>query len=103
MTSVLELGDAARPFTSKSLKEAEGAELRKRLDDLVDRLYDESHLANADLRSLRALTVLEQVGTKEARAKIGELTKGLPDARLTREAKRAVERAAVLQKAGHAE
>ena len=45
-----------------------------------------------ELRSLRAVEVLEWVATKEARARLLELTKGAPGARLTRAAAAACKR-----------
>ena len=45
-----------------------------------------------ELRALRAAEVLEWVATKEARARLLELTKGAPGARLTREAAAACKR-----------
>ena len=44
------------------------------------------------LRPLRAVLVLEQVATPAARDVLRELAKGMPAARLTREAKASLER-----------
>jgi hypothetical protein len=44
------------------------------------------------LRWLRAVEVLERIGTAETRAVLGDLAKGAPPARLTREAKSAFKR-----------
>jgi hypothetical protein len=43
---------------------------------------------------VRAVEVLEWIATKEARARLLELAKGAPDARLTREAAAACKRLA---------
>jgi hypothetical protein len=45
-----------------------------------------------ELRALRAVELLEWIATKEARAHLIALAKGVPDARLTREAAAACKR-----------
>jgi hypothetical protein len=44
------------------------------------------------LRQLRAIEVLERAGTAQAKKILSKLAGGAPDARLTREAKAALER-----------
>ena len=44
------------------------------------------------LQAIRAVEVLEQIGSKEARATLAKLAGGAADARLTREARGALER-----------
>jgi len=70
---------------------ASSAEQRRRLESL---LSQKSHLvSNPDeLRSLRAVEVLEHVGSEEARRVLQELTKGAAAARLTRDSRAALQR-----------
>ena len=44
----------------------------------------------AELPALRAISVLERAGTKDARDRLDRLSGGVPDLRLTREAKEAL-------------
>jgi RNA polymerase sigma factor (sigma-70 family) len=84
--------DGAEPALRKKLTEKPSLEVRQRIKQILDKL-DPS--ADADrLRALRALQVLEYAGTAGAREHLRALSKGVPDARLTREAKAALERLA---------
>jgi hypothetical protein len=65
-------------------------ENRRRLDGLLKRL--DAPPSGERLRELRAVEVLERIGTPEARRVLEALAKGEPDARLTREAKAALGR-----------
>jgi hypothetical protein len=44
------------------------------------------------LRGLRAITVLEQIGDRDARQLLDKLARGTPDSRLTQDAKASLER-----------
>jgi hypothetical protein len=67
-------------------------EVRRRLGELLQRL---DPLASPELlRGLRAVQVLEQVGTPEARDLLRTLAGGVPEARLTQEAKASLQRLA---------
>ena len=65
-------------------------------DLLADRSWRGLPLTDLDaaemLRSLRAVHVLERIGNAEAKKLLEQLTAGLPEARLTREAKAALTR-----------
>jgi hypothetical protein len=69
------------------------AEVSRRLTQVLDRLAKAEPTAE-DLRGLRAVEVLEQAATAEARQALAALARGLPEARLTQEAKAAEARLA---------
>jgi hypothetical protein len=75
------------------LQDTPPAELRLRVEALLNRL-DAATPSAERLRSLRALEVLEHLGTPEARAALETLTKGAPGAWLTEEARLACARLA---------
>jgi hypothetical protein len=85
-----EFEELAEPAMREALKEDISAEKRKRLEKLVDITLIVR--TPEKLRQLRALEVLEQIGTPEARKLLQTLTKGAPESRLTREAKAALQR-----------
>jgi WD40 repeat protein len=93
MNELTQLGDTAEV----SLREASAArpalELRRRLDQLLDKLQGPV-TAPERLRQLRAVEVLEHVGSPEAREVLEKLAGGAPEARLTREARAALDRLA---------
>jgi WD40 repeat protein len=85
-----ELGEAARAALTGGLTKKPSAEARRRIKELLDAMDGP---ANGDrLRLLRALEVLESVGTPEARRVLKRLAGGEPSALLTREAKAALAR-----------
>jgi RNA polymerase sigma factor (sigma-70 family) len=67
------------------------AEARRRAGGLLQEMAD-GVLSPRELRNLRTVEVLEWIATEEARARLHELTKGAPDACLTREATAACKR-----------
>jgi hypothetical protein len=67
-------------------------EVRKQLRRLLEEAEGRALDPGDRLRELRALEVLERVGTPEARALLLEVAGGAPPARLTREAKAALDR-----------
>src|SRR5262245_40928736 len=86
-----DLGDAAAPSLRQGLTGSLSAEVRERMEVLLRRL---DTLPADRLRSLRAIEALEYSGAAEARILLEKLAGGLAEARLTREAKAAVERLA---------
>jgi WD40 repeat protein len=68
-------------------------ELRRRVEGLLAKL-DEPISDPERLREIRAVEVLEYIGTPEARQLLAALARGTPHARLTQEAKASVERLA---------
>jgi hypothetical protein len=87
-----ELGDAAVPQLRKILADGGSAEQRGRIERILT-ASDATLLPAGDrLRQVRAITVLERIGTADARRLLGEWADGLPSARLTRTAKAALAR-----------
>jgi WD40 repeat protein len=80
------LGEKARPALTRTLGGKPSAEVRRRLEQILENLGGPEP-PGAMVRPLRALEVLEHLGTLEARRLIEELTGGSPDAQLTQEAK----------------
>jgi hypothetical protein len=80
-----ELGEVARPALHRALASDLSVEARQRVERLLEG-KDDQDLSAATLRAVRAVTVLEQSGTPEAREVLRALAAGAPEARLTREA-----------------
>jgi RNA polymerase sigma factor (sigma-70 family) len=87
------LGEAAEAVLRKALAERPSLEVRKRIEGLLDKV-DAGAPSPAVLLKLRALEVLEHIGTAEAQEVLKDLAKGMPAARVTQEAKAALERLA---------
>jgi WD40 repeat protein len=87
-----DFGEDAEPTLRQALANKPSAEVRRRLERVLagPRVVRAPEL----LRSLRALEVLEAIGDKPARRVVGDLAAGPPSARLTREARAALERLA---------
>jgi hypothetical protein len=83
------LGERARPALRKALEAGPSAETRRRLRRLLDQ---EAALSPEELRQVRAVEALEQMGTPEARQLLERLASGVAEARLTREARASLER-----------
>jgi HEAT repeat protein len=83
------LGESALPALRKVLSDSPSAEVHRRVEQLL------AKPAGADrLRDVRAVEALEHIGTSDAREVLQNLAKGTAEARLTREAKAALERLA---------
>jgi WD40 repeat protein len=90
-----ELGELAIPACRKALEGKPSLDLRRRLEMLVEKQVQEwRNLSPRRLQSLRSVEVLEFVATAQARSLLEALAKGDSEARLTREAKAALERMA---------
>lgn len=84
------LGDVVGSAVQKMLARADlSLELRRRLDAIAASL---EAISRVRLRSLRAIEVLEMVGTAEARELLKDLATGASGARLTEQSKAALER-----------
>jgi WD40 repeat protein len=85
------VGEPAGPALRKALEGTPSAEMRVRITQLLDKFGGK--VASADVvRRERALEVLEHIDSADARALMGELAKGAPEATLTLEAKAALKR-----------
>jgi WD40 repeat protein len=91
-TELDELGDEAEPIIRKALANKPSLEVRRRLEKLLAKppLVPPGEL----LRGIRAVAVLELIGTPEAREVLETAAKGPAVDRLTKEAKAALERLA---------
>jgi RNA polymerase sigma factor (sigma-70 family) len=89
------MGMLARPALSRALATKPPLEARRRLQRLLDKSVQEqveSIVPSECLRTLRALEVLERIGTPEARQVLRAMAEGTPEAWLTQEAKAALNR-----------
>ena len=84
--------DLAAPALRQALKEKPNAEVRRRLARLVEQL-DQGRTPE-QLRSLRAIELLERNGSLEARRVLEELAKGMLETQQTQEAKASLDRLA---------
>lgn len=89
-----EIGEIAGPALREALVSNPSVEARRRIEALRKPLkqLDAVPLPEERLRALSGGTVLEYLGDKEARNLLQALANGAPQARLTREAKTALER-----------
>jgi WD40 repeat protein len=84
-------GSAAGPALRKALEGKVSAEVRLSAQRLLD-MMEKSGSSAEEVRTIRALELLEQLGTPEARTLLQTLAKGAPNADLTREAKAILDR-----------
>ncbi len=92
------LGDLAEPFLRKTLEGKPSPEVRRRAQTILEGLH--RALSAEPLREVRAVELLEQIGTPSARTVLAALAEGAAGARLTREAKATLRRLALRQPAG---
>jgi WD40 repeat protein len=93
------LGQAVGPALQRALEGKPSAEARAQIERLLRAMRDRPVSAD-ERRQLRAVQVLELVGSAEARAQLGALAKGAPAARLTRQAAAALRRVEARHKEG---
>jgi hypothetical protein len=87
------LGEVAEPALRQAAEHPGSLEVRRRAENLLRKL-EARGLTSEHLRGVRAVSVLERIGTPEARQVLTALAAGAPGARLTEEAKRALGRLA---------
>jgi len=89
------LGEPAAPACRKALAGKPSLDFRRRLEALLERQAREArHPSPERLRDLRAVEVLERMGTPEAQRVLRIVAAGAPGAWLTREARASLERLA---------
>lgn len=86
-------GESVRAALETSLMEKPSLEARHRIEQLLEQL-DPEH-SPTQLRLLRAVEAIEQIGTPKARQLLATWSEGVSTARLTREAKAALARLAL--------
>src|SRR5262249_6745670 len=85
------LGSSVKPALHKALADRPSLEVRRRIERLLERL--EGLVASPEeLRSLRAIEVLELIGTDGAQKVLRDLATGAAGARQTQEAKASLQR-----------
>jgi RNA polymerase sigma factor (sigma-70 family) len=87
-----EFGERAAPALYAALKTNLALEARRRIEKLLEAQKGSSPVEGERLRKLRAVQVLEAIGTPDARFVLETLVRGVPDARLTRAAHAALRR-----------
>jgi hypothetical protein len=90
------LGELALPHLRRALRGTPSLEMRRRLEALTNRPY---YYSPDERGALRAVEILEHIGTTEARQALAYLAKGAPEARLTRAARIALLRLPAVQQA----
>jgi hypothetical protein len=87
------LGELAEAPLRKALQGRPSPEVRRRVETLLAKL-EGPVTAPERLREARAVAVLEHIATPEAVHALERLSRGAPEARLTREAEAALQRLA---------
>jgi WD40 repeat protein len=88
-----ELGEAAGPALREALRGDPPLALRQRVERLLARAFGRVPAGGA-IRDLRAIELLERIGSDGARGVLEVMARGAPDARPTRDAKSALARLA---------
>jgi RNA polymerase sigma factor (sigma-70 family) len=86
-----ELGELAEPALRRTLADKPSLEARRQIQTLLDNLHAPVTRPET-LRTLRAVAVLEDIASPEARRVLEQLARGTAEARLTREAKASLRR-----------
>jgi WD40 repeat protein len=87
------LEELAVPALRRALAGKPNPEVRRRIEQILGRTDGRTPTAR-HLLAVRSVEVLEQVGGREGRALLRDLARGAPEARLTQEAKAALQRLA---------
>jgi hypothetical protein len=90
-TRELSCGVVAEAVLEKALANRPSPEMRRRLEPMLENYLDWTEKDPEVLRSIRAIWVLQQIGTSEARALLEKIAAGAPSAALTQKAKDALQ------------
>jgi hypothetical protein len=95
-TELAKLGKVAEPQLREALQGQPSPEVRRRVEKLLEQLAGVAGptMSPQQLAALRALEVLEHIGTPDARQVLEKVARGAPGDRLTQEAKGALARLA---------
>jgi hypothetical protein len=85
------LAELAEPALRAAMAASQPLEARRRLERLLNQLDAPTTLPEKR-REARAVETLEMIGTPEARELLGELERGTPLSRLTRDARESLQR-----------
>jgi WD40 repeat protein len=88
------LGKTVEEALHRHLQQTPSLEVRRRIERLLEKLGPRAPPSPEQMRTARAVDVLEQVGTPEAKLLLEKLARGEPAAELTHMAKAALERLA---------
>jgi hypothetical protein len=91
-TKLRELGDEAEPALREELKMHPSAEMKRRMEGVLEALDPSAPLTGERLRWARAIQVLERIGSAEAQEILEDLAQGLASASRTRAARQSLER-----------
>ena len=83
------LGERAMPALRKLHGNPPSVEVRRRIDNLLQRMQE---MSPEMVRAIRVVEVLEKIGTPSARQLLDTLGQGEPNARLTQDARLAIDR-----------
>ena len=86
--------ELAEPALRKTLASSNSLEVRRRVERILKKREGPGTWQQERLRALRAINVLQKIGSQEARAALVSLAEGAPDAELIEEAKASLERLA---------
>jgi RNA polymerase sigma factor (sigma-70 family) len=96
--TLVQLGEGVTPVLEMTLKGEVTAEQQKRIEQVLASFADSANLSGELLRQLRAISLLEQIDTEDARKLLGELATGIPQSRLTKEAATSAKRIKQVQR-----
>jgi len=85
------LGELAEPNLRQRLTKQPSLEVQRRIEQLLRQLQGTTDTPNA-IQAMRALEVVEKIGSPGARGLLEKIARGFPGSRLTQEARDALER-----------